>query len=127
MAACSKRWLPKYEPAVPPMFAALRRDLGLPDAQPEATRRNVFTNGIELGTLIGQEFEVLGVRFAGVDECWPCYWMDEAIGPGSNAWLRGRGGPRAQILSNGWLHCHRRSTAGTMPSLMNPTDYRLAV
>jgi MOSC domain-containing protein YiiM len=44
-----------------------------------------------------------GVRFAGVEECRPCYWMDQAVGPGADAWLRGRGGLRARIVSDGPL------------------------
>ncbi len=45
----------------------------------------------------------LPVRFFGTEECRPCYWMDGALGPGAHAWLRGRGGLRARILSDGWL------------------------
>lgn len=84
-------------------FEALQRELNLPLARPEATRRNVFTRGIDLGALAGREFELQGVRFAGVEECRPCYWMDQALGPGADAWLRGRGGLRARILTDGWL------------------------
>jgi hypothetical protein len=29
--------------------------------------------------------------------------MDEAIGPGAHDWLKGRGGLRCRILSDGWL------------------------
>ena len=85
------------------IFDALKRELRLPLARPEATRRNVFTRGVDLGELIGAEFELQGVRFAGVEECRPCYWMDQAVGPGADAWLRGRGGLRARILFDGWL------------------------
>lgn len=82
---------------------ALRRELGLPDAQPQATRRNVYVRGNDLNALIGSEFEVQGVRFAGVEESRPCYWMNAALGPGAEEWLRGRGGLRCRILTNGWL------------------------
>lgn len=87
------------------VFDALQRELALPHARPEATRRNVFTRGADLNALIGGEFELQGVRFAGIEECRPCYWMDQALGPGAEAWLRGRGGLRARILSDGWLRC----------------------
>ena len=43
------------------------------------------------------------MRFRGVEECRPCYWMDQAIAPGAEAWLKGKGGLRAKILSDGWL------------------------
>lgn len=81
----------------------LRRELSLPNAQPEATRRNVFVRGLELGDLIGTEFQVQGVRFAAVEESRPCYWMNAALGPGAEEWLRGRAGLRCRILSNGFL------------------------
>ncbi|ACB74744.1 MOSC domain-containing protein [Opitutus terrae] len=84
-------------------FVQLQRELGSPLARPEATRRNVFTRGIDLASLVGSEFELQGVRFFGTEECRPCYWMDQALGPGANDWLRGRGGLRARILSDGWL------------------------
>lgn len=85
------------------VFDALQRELDLPFALPEATRRNVFTRGIDLATLIGREFEIEGLRFAGVEECRPCYWMDQALGPGVDHWLRGRGGLRARVLRDGQL------------------------
>ena len=85
------------------VFDRLRRGLNLPNAQPSATRRNVFLAGVDLDTLAGKEFEVQGVRFAGAEECRPCYWMNSALGPGAEDWLKGRGGLRAQILTNGVL------------------------
>lgn len=85
------------------VFDALRKDLNLPDAQPQATRRNAFVRGAHLNTLIGQEFELQGVRFVGVEESKPCHWMNSALGPGAEDWLRGRAGLRCRILSNGVL------------------------
>ncbi len=67
------------------------------------TRRNVITAGVDLNSLIGQKFELQGISFEGVCECKPCYWMDQAIGPGAEAGLQGRGGLRARILTDGWL------------------------
>lgn len=85
------------------VFDALRRELNLPDTQPQATRRNVFTRGVDLNTLIGKKFKIQGVRFAGVCECSPCYWMNSALGPGVENWLKGNGGLRARILADGVL------------------------
>jgi MOSC domain-containing protein YiiM len=93
------------------VFEALRGTVGRPDTPPSAVRRNVLTWGLELNTLIGREFAVQGVRFLGVEECKPCYWMDQAVAPGAEEWLRGRGGLRAKILSDGWLR--RQSGPGT--------------
>ena len=66
-------------------------------------RRNVIVEGIDLNQLIGKTFEVQGVLFEGVCECKPCYWMDQAIAPGAEVTLQGRGGLRAKILTDGRL------------------------
>jgi MOSC domain-containing protein YiiM len=87
------------------VFEALRRELDLPDAQPQDTRRNVFVRGVDVSTLVGERFEIQGVRFAGVEESKPCYWMNVALGPGAEEWLRGRAGLRCRILSDGVLGC----------------------
>ena len=89
------------------VFEALREALNLPLAQPQATRRNAFTRGADLDAFIGKEFEIQSVRFEGACECSPCYWMDEAIGPGAEQWLKGRGGLRARILTDGILRCEK--------------------
>ena len=70
---------------------------------PSLARRNVITQRIDLNELIGQEFEVQGVRFLGMEECWRCYWMDGAFAPGAHEFLKGRGGLRAKILTDGKL------------------------
>ena len=89
------------------VFEALREALKLPSAQPQATRRNAFTRGGDLGAFIGTGFEIQGVHFEGMCECSPCYWMDQAIGPGAELWLKGRGGLRARILTDGILRCEK--------------------
>lgn len=83
----------------------LWRELEIPVGRRDmsATRRNVLTAGVDLGALIGREFEIAGVRFLGSEECKPCAWMDEAIAQGAERTLRGRGGLRARILSDGTL------------------------
>jgi MOSC domain-containing protein YiiM len=85
------------------IFDALRLALHLPHAQPGAVRRNVFTWHLDLNQLIGTEFEIQRVRFAGIEECRPCHWMNTALGPGAESWLRGNGGLRARILTDGTL------------------------
>lgn len=71
--------------------------------EPAVFRRNVIISGVDLDSLIGKDFEIQGVRFRGHSECSPCYWMDQAFYPGTEAALKGRGGLRAQILSSGDL------------------------
>lgn len=86
----------------------MRRELNLIEAKPSFTRRNIFITGADLAALIGREFEIQGVRFAGVEECRPCHWMNGAFGhPASETWLKGRGGLRARVLTDGVL---RRET-----------------
>lgn len=85
------------------VFEALCAELGVSGVPPSAVRRNVFTRGIDLNEWIDTEFTIQGIRFSGSEECRPCYWMDQAIGPGAEAYLRGRGGLRARILSDGVL------------------------
>ena len=93
---------------------ALLAALQLPPRSAAAYRRNVITRGVELNGLIGQEFTVQGIRFFGTAECKPCYWMEQAIGLGAEAWLRDRGGLRAKILSDGPLHVDCATAAGLL-------------
>ena len=93
------------------VFEELCRALKVRDCSSSAVRRNVITRDIDLNTLIEQEFEIQGVRFYGTGECRPCYWMDRAIAAGAEEFLKGRGGLRARILSNGVLHSGARIAA----------------
>ncbi len=81
----------------------LCEQFGVWDRAPSVYRRNVITRGIDLNQFIGRKFEFGGVTFAGAEECRPCAWMDDAFHAGAEAALRGRGGLRARILSNGML------------------------
>ncbi|TVR49754.1 MAG: molybdenum cofactor biosysynthesis protein [Puniceicoccaceae bacterium] len=89
--------------------------LGIPPElhNPAATRRNVLTTGLDLNTLIGRDFEIDGIQFLGTEECRPCYWMNEAIHHEAEAWMRGRGGLRAKILTDGLLRATHPTTAVT--------------
>lgn len=85
------------------VHAALQRELRVAPCSAAAYRRNLLVRGADLRALAGQEFTVQGVRFLGVAEAKPCHWMNEAVGAGAESWLKGRGGLRAKILSDGWL------------------------
>jgi MOSC domain-containing protein YiiM len=85
------------------IYEGLSDALGIPDKAPSVFRRNIITSGADLNALIGCEFELQGVRFRGMAECSPCYWMNEAFAPGAEEWLQGRGGLRAKILTSGTL------------------------
>jgi MOSC domain-containing protein YiiM len=95
------------------VFDELCSALQLQDCSPSLARRNVVTRAVDLNELIGQKFEVQGVRFYGTQECAPCYWMDRAFAPGAEKFLNARGGLRAKILSDGEL----RSTAHILEAI----------
>ena len=89
------------------VFDALLAEFGRDDLAPVLTRRNIVTRGANLNQLIGQEFTITtsegAVDFLGTKPCSPCAWMDAMLGTGAHEFLRGRGGLRARILSNGTL------------------------
>jgi MOSC domain-containing protein YiiM len=87
-------------------YEAICRELAVRDRPPSAFRRNVLTAGVDLNELIGREFEIQGVRFRGTEECRPCYWMEQAFASGAHEFLKGRGGLRAEILSDGVLRAN---------------------
>ena len=83
------------------VFEDLARHFDLTNKSPGALRRNVITSGIDLNDLIGEEFSIQGVRLRGTAHCRPCYWLNQAVAPGAEEFLKGNGGLRAQILSDG--------------------------
>ena len=93
------------------VFDQLCQVLGLGQRSPAEVRRNIIVRDVDLNELIGEDFEVQGVRFHGMEECRPCYWMERAIAPGAHEFLKGRGGLRAKILSDGELHSTARFAA----------------
>ena len=86
-------------------YEAAKSELNVPALKPDAFRRNVLVEGVHLNELIGARFTLGGVEFEGMCESKPCYWMDSVVAPGAERWLRGRGGLRAKILTNGELRC----------------------
>ncbi len=85
------------------VYERIKSDFDLTELDPEKFRRNVLVEGIDLNTLIGKQFTLQGIEFEGVEECRPCYWMDEAVHPGVHEALKGHGGLRAKILTSGTL------------------------
>ena len=83
------------------VFEKLSAHFGLTKTSPGALRRNVVVSGIDLNDLIGEEFSIQGVRLRGTAHCKPCYWLNHAVAPGAEEFLKGNGGLRAQILSDG--------------------------
>ena len=94
------------------VFQAVVDEFGLVGLSPAVMRRNIVTEGVNLNQLLGHEFELEfadgSVRFAGTKPCSPCGWMDASLAPGAWKFLKGRGGLRARVLSDGVI---RRGSA----------------
>lgn len=87
------------------VFDALKAEFNRPDFSPILTRRNLVVYGANLNQLVGRAFTLAfadhTLDFMGATPCSPCAWMDAAMLPGAHKFLRGRGGLRARILSDG--------------------------
>lgn len=86
------------------VFRAVQQEFTVPELSPAAFRRNVLLEGVSLNDLIGRRFSIGPVEFEGMGESKPCHWMNGVVAPGAEAWLRGRGGLRAKILTDGALN-----------------------
>ena len=84
---------------------AVRDHFSQPDLSSSIFRRNLIVRGADLGAWVGKRFRFQGIDFEATEECKPCYWMDEAVAPGAEEFLKAnfRGGLRARILSDGML------------------------
>ena len=84
---------------------AVRDHFSQPDLSSSIFRRNLIVRGADLGAWVGKRFRFQGIDFEATEECKPCYWMDEAVAPGAEEFLKAnfRGGLRARILSDGKL------------------------
>ena len=85
------------------VYEALCSQFSIFDKDASVFRRNIVTRGIDLNTLVGNEFTLQGIRFFGVEECKPCHWMDRAFCEGAEVAMNERGGLRARILTSGIL------------------------
>ena len=86
------------------VFTAAKKHFDVPALPASAMRRNVVIEGLDLPSLIGVQFRLGGIEFSGTEESRPCYWMNDAVAPGAEDWLRGNGGLRVRVLSDGELH-----------------------
>jgi MOSC domain-containing protein YiiM len=87
---------------------SLCKEFSLSNVPPSNYRRNVITENVDLNSLIGKEFTIQGVTFFGTEECKPCYWMDQAIAKGAESFMKGHGGLRARILTDGSVKVDER-------------------
>jgi MOSC domain-containing protein YiiM len=85
------------------VFERLCANFEIKDKAAGVLRRNLIVSGVDLLSLIGQEFEIQGIRFRGTQHCAPCGWMNIAFAPGAEQFLKDNAGLRAQILTDGTI------------------------
>lgn len=85
------------------VWRQLKAEFNVPTLAASVLRRNVLVEGGDLNAFIGRRFKLQGVSFEATEECRPCHWMDKAVAPGAEEWLKGRGGLRCRVLSDGVL------------------------
>lgn len=83
------------------VYQAMCDVLGIYDKDPMVLRRNLLVEGQDLLSFVGKKFVVQGVDLFGVEECSPCFWMDQAFGVGAENFLKDQGGLRCRILTDG--------------------------
>jgi len=81
-----------------PVIAALAQKQ---EVSPEALRRNFVVSGINLLGLRNRAFRIGGAVLKGTGVCAPCSRMEENLGPGGYAAVRGHGGITADIVTAG--------------------------
>jgi MOSC domain-containing protein YiiM len=98
-----------------PVIAQLAR-VGAID--PAALRRNLVVSGINLVALRNARVQVGESVLELLGPCQPCSRMEEAIGPGGYAAMRGHGGMIARILVGGAIR------VGDAVRVESPTSWR---
>ncbi|MBX3604803.1 MAG: MOSC domain-containing protein [Piscinibacter sp.] len=73
----------------------------VPAVDPIGLRRNLVIAGINLLALKNARLQVGAALLELVGPCQPCSRMEEAIGPGGYAAMRGHGGMTARVLAGG--------------------------
>ena len=81
-----------------PVIAQLTR---VDRVDPVALRRNLVVSGINLLALKTYRLRIGGALLELVGPCQPCSRMEEAIGAGGYAAMRGHGGMTARVLESG--------------------------
>jgi MOSC domain-containing protein YiiM len=81
-----------------PVIAQLAR---VAEVDPVRLRRNLVVSGINLLALKNAKLQVGEAVLQVVGPCAPCSRMEEEVGPGAYAAMRGHGGMTARILSGG--------------------------
>ncbi len=77
--------------------------MGLEKVDPNLTRRNIVTQGINLNALKDRRFTIGEVIFEGTGNCAPCSRMEKNLGPGGWNAMRGHGGICARVIQAGTI------------------------
>ncbi len=86
-----------------PVIASLA---GRQEVEPEALRRNFVIKGINILGLRNRTFLIGEAVLKGTGICAPCSRMEENLGAGGYAAVRGHGGITADIVSPGRVSLH---------------------
>jgi MOSC domain-containing protein YiiM len=93
------------------------RRRGLVPFAPDETRRNIVVEGVDVYTLLGEEFRIGMVRLRGADITRPCHVPSAAAGKtGFKEAYHDRGGILAEILSDGVISIGDVLVAEALPS-----------
>jgi MOSC domain-containing protein YiiM len=77
---------------------------GVAAVDPVHLRRNIVVSGINLLALRNVKVRVGDALLEIVGPCAPCSRMEEEVGPGAYAAMRGHGGMTARIVEGGAIH-----------------------
>ena len=69
--------------------------------EPRDLRRNIVTSAIRLNDLVGKDFRIGEVALRGVRLCHPCGFLAKLVNANVTKGLKGVGGLRAEIQSEG--------------------------
>jgi MOSC domain-containing protein YiiM len=82
-------------------LAVIARLARVDQVDPAGLRRNLVVSGINLLALKNARLQVGGALLEVVGPCQPCSRMEDTIGPGGYAAMRGHGGMTARVIVTG--------------------------
>ncbi|MEM6383224.1 MAG: MOSC domain-containing protein [Pseudomonadota bacterium] len=95
--------------------------LGAPPIAPERLRRNLVIEGINLLALRGEVISVGPVSLEITGPCAPCSRMEQELGHGGYAAMRGHGGMTARVIEGGTVQLGDELVHRSRPPNHHPT------
>ena len=68
-----------------------------------------------MNSLIGKRFKIGEVEFEGLTHCAPCTWMNAVMKKGAYSMMKGRGGLRVKVISDGLLSLGDKLLSSDIP------------